>query len=107
MYLRDPLVTVLVQGFVGIFPDQIRVLGEASKLQSLPHKDGLTQLHLMIQVGGLTTYAAGNRAVLVRFEEGEKKIYAARLDDLIKDADLSANVDIHPADVLIIPESWF
>ena len=60
-------------------------------LQWLPYKDGLTQLHLMIQVGGLTTYAAGNRAVLVRFDEGEKKSYAARLDDLIKDADLSAN----------------
>ena len=96
-----------VQRFGGIFPDQTRVLGEASKLQSLPYKDGLTQLHLMIQVGGLTTYAAGNRAVLVRFEEGEKKSYAARLDDLIKDADLSANVDMHPADVLIIPEFWF
>jgi polysaccharide biosynthesis/export protein len=107
VYLRDPLVTVIVQGFVGVFPEQIRVLGEAGKPQSLPYKDGLTLLDLMIQVGGLTDFAAGNRAVLVRFEEGEKKNYNVRLDDLIKDADLSANVDMRPGDVLIIPESWF
>ena len=107
VYLRDPLVTVIVQGFVGVFPEQIRVLGEATKPQAFPYKDGLTLLDLMIEVGGLTDFAAGNRAVLVRFEEGEKKSYTVRLDDLIKDADLSANVDMRPGDILIIPESWF
>lgn len=107
VYLRDPLVTVIVQGFVGIFPEQIRVLGEAGKPQSLPYKDGLTLLDLMIQVGGLTTFAAGNRAVLARFEEGERKNYSVRLDDLVKNADLSANVDMRPGDILIVPESWF
>jgi polysaccharide biosynthesis/export protein len=107
VYLRDPLVTVIVQGFVGVFPEQIRVLGEAQKPQSLPYKDGLTLLDLMIQVGGLTTFAAGNRAVLARFEEGERMNYSVRLDDLIRKADLSANVDMRPGDILIIPESWF
>lgn len=107
VYLRDPLVTVIVQGFQGIYPEQIRVLGEATNPKSLRYVDGMTLLDLMIQVGGLTQFAAGNRAVLMRFEEGEKKHYTVRLDDLVKDADLSANVDMQPGDVLVIPESWF
>lgn len=107
VYLRDPLVTVIVQGFKGVFPEQIRVLGEATNPRSLRYIDGMTLLDLMIQVGGTTRFAAGNRAVLMRFEEGEKKRYTVRLDDLIKNADLSANVDMQPGDILIIPESWF
>jgi polysaccharide export outer membrane protein len=107
VYLRDPLVTVIVQGFRGVFPEQIRVLGEADTPQSLPYIDGMTLLDLMIAVGGITEFAAGNRAVLVRFEEGEKKNYIVRLEDLIKQADLTANVDMRPGDILIIPESWF
>jgi polysaccharide biosynthesis/export protein len=107
VYLRDPLVTVIVQGFVGVFPQQIRVLGEATKPTALQYRDGMTLLDLMIQVGGLTPFASGNRAVLMRFEEGEKKRYTVRLDDLVKDADMTANVDMQPGDILIIPESWF
>lgn len=107
VYLRDPLVTVIVQGFQGVFPEQIRVLGEATNPKSLRYIDGMTLLDLMIQVGGTTQFAAGNRSVLMRFEEGEKKKYIVRLDDLIKKADLSANVDMQPGDILIIPESWF
>ena len=107
VFLRDPLVTVIVQGFVGVFPEQIRVLGEATEPMSLPYRDGMTLLDLMIAVGGVTEFAAGNRVVLVRFEGGETKKYTVRLDDLIGQADLSANVDMHPGDILIIPESWF
>jgi polysaccharide biosynthesis/export protein len=107
VYLRDPLVTVIVQGFQGIFPEQIRVLGEATHPTALRYIDGMTLLDLMIQVGGTTQFAAGNRAVLMRFEKGEKKHYTVRLDDLTKAADLSANVDMQPGDILIIPESWF
>jgi polysaccharide export outer membrane protein len=107
IYLRDPLVTVIVQGFQGIYPEQIRVLGEASKPLALRYRDGMTLLDLMIQVGGVTRFAAGNRAVLMRFEEGEKKRYTVRLDDLVKDADLTANVDLQPGDILVIPEAWF
>lgn len=107
VYLRDPLVTVIVQGFQGIFPEQIRVLGEATNPRALPYRDGMTLLDLMIQVGGTTKFAAGNRAVLMRFEEGEKRRYTVRLDDLIEEADMSANVDMQPGDILIIPESWF
>lgn len=107
VYLRDPLVTVIVQGFVGVFPEQIRVLGAASNPKSLRYVDGMTLLDLMIQVGGITEFAAGNRAVLMRFEEGEKKRYTVRLNDLVRDADMSANVDMRPGDILVIPESWF
>jgi polysaccharide export outer membrane protein len=107
VYLRDPLVTVIVQGFQGVYPEQIRVLGEATTPTALRYRDGMTLLDLMIQVGGLTPFASGNRAVLMRFEEGEKKRYTVRLDDLIKDADMTANVDMQPGDILIIPESWF
>ncbi|AUB83213.1 XrtA/PEP-CTERM system exopolysaccharide export protein [Candidatus Thiodictyon syntrophicum] len=107
VYLRDPLVTVIVQGFQGIYPEQIRVLGEAAHAQSLRYIDGMTLLDLMIAVGGTTQFAAGNRAVLMRFEKGERKRYTVRLDDLIKRADMAANVDMRPGDILIIPESWF
>jgi polysaccharide export outer membrane protein len=107
VFLRDPLVTVIVQGFVGIFPEQIRVLGEATSPKSLPYRDGMTLLDLMIQVGGVTEFADANRAVLVRFQDGEKKQHTVRLRDLIEDADLTANVDMRPGDILLIPESWF
>lgn len=107
LFLRDPLVTVIVQGFVGVFPEQIRVLGEATEPLALPYRDGMTLLDLMIQVGGITEFAAGNQAVLVRFEDGEQNQYNVRLRDLIEDADLSANVDLRPGDILLIPESWF
>lgn len=107
VFLRDPLVTVIVQGFVGIFPEQIRVLGEATEPRRLQYRDGMTLLDLMIDVGGITEFADGNRAVLVRFEDGEQQRYTVRLRDLIQDADLTANVDLRPGDILIIPESWF
>ena len=107
VFLRDPLVTVIVQGFVGVFPEQIRVLGEATAPRALQYRDGMTLLDLLIAVGGITEFAAGNRAVLVRFENGVKNQYTVRLRDLIEDADLSANVDMRPGDILLIPESWF
>jgi polysaccharide export outer membrane protein len=107
VYLRDPLVTVIVQGFQGIYPEQIRVLGEATNPRALRYRDGMTLLDLMIEVGGLTRFAAGNRAVLMRFEEGERKQYTIRIDDLVERADMSANVDMQPGDILVIPESWF
>jgi polysaccharide export outer membrane protein len=107
VFLRDPLVTVIVQGFVGIYPEQIRVLGEATEPRALQYNDGMTLLDLLIAVGGLTEFADGNRAVLVRFEDGMKQQYTVRLRDLIEDADLTANVDMRPGDILLIPESWF
>ena len=106
-FVRDPLVTVFVGGFVGEYYDQVRVIGEATSPLALPYRRGMTALDLMIATGGLTEFAAGNRTVLVRYSGGGEKEYNLRLDDLIRDGDISANVDIEPGDILIIPEAWF
>ena len=106
-YLRDPLVTVIVNGFVGTFREQIRVLGEATQPRAMLYNDSMTLLDVMIQSGGLTDFADGNNATLVRAVEGKQEEYRLRLDDLIRDGDISANVDMRPGDVIIIPEAWF
>jgi polysaccharide export outer membrane protein len=105
-YLHDPVVTVTVNGFQGPFGQQVRVVGEATKPQAIPYRQSMTLLDVMIIVGGLTDYADGNHAVLTRSAEGGKQ-YSVRLRDLIKGGDISANVDMLPGDVLIIPQSWF
>lgn len=105
-YIRDPVVTVIVTGFQGPFNEQIRIIGEASKPQALPYRLDMSMLDVMIQVGGLTDFADGNRAVLVRGAEGGAQ-YTVRLRDLVKRGDISANVPVKPGDVLIIPQSWF
>lgn len=107
VYLRDPLVTVIVNGFVGSYEDQIRVVGEAGQPKSLLYRDSMTLLDLMIAVGGLTEFAAGNQTTLIRMEDGKMKQYTLRVDDLIRNGDISANVDMKPGDILIIPEAWF
>jgi polysaccharide biosynthesis/export protein len=106
-YVRDPLVTVFVGGFVGEYYDQVRVVGEATSPTSIPYRRGMTALDMLIQVGGLTEFAAGNKTVLVRYSEGGEREYNLRLDDLIRDGDISANVAMQPGDILIIPEAWF
>lgn len=105
-YIRDPVVTVVVNNFVGQYSEQVRVIGEASKPQTLPYRKNMTILDVMIAVGGLTDFADGNRAVLLRSVEGNKP-YTVRLRDLVKRGDVSANVEVRPGDVLIIPQSWF
>ena len=106
-YVRDPLVTVTVGGFAGEYDDQVRVVGEAVKPAATPWRQNMTVLDLMIQVGGLTEFASGNRAVLVRQTGGKEEEFGVRLDDLVRDGDISANVPLKPGDVLIIPEAWF
>lgn len=105
-YVRDPIVTVIVTGFVGPYSEQIRVVGEAAKPQFLPYKQKMTLLDVMIAVGGLTDFADGNAASILRVAEGDKR-YAVRIKDLIKRGDLSANVEMRPGDVLVIPQGWF
>ncbi len=105
-YIRDPVVTVIVGGFNGPYSEQIRIVGEAAKPQALPYRQDMTLLDLMIVVGGLTDFADGNNAILVRGKEGGKQ-YNVRLKDLLKRGDISANVDVKPGDILIIPQSWF
>ena len=106
-YLRDPLVTVIVDGFVGTFKEQIRVLGEAAQPRALLYNDSMTLLDVMIQSGGLTDFADGNNATLIRVVDGNQEAFRLRLDDLIRDGDISANVDMRPGDVIIVPEAWF
>lgn len=105
-YIRDPVVTVVVTQFVGPYSEQIRVVGEAGKPQTLPYKQKMTLLDVMIAVGGLTDFADGNSTTLLRTSESDKQ-YSVRVADLIKRGDVSANVDMKPGDVLIIPRSWF
>jgi polysaccharide biosynthesis/export protein len=105
-YIRDPVVTVIVAGGVGPYPEQIRVVGEATKPQALSYKQGMTLLDLMIVVGGLTDFADGNKALIMRASEGGK-LYSVRLKDLLKRGDISANVDVKPGDILLVPQSWF
>ncbi len=106
-YIKEPLVTVIVEGFVGPIPEQVRVIGEASQPRSLPYRADMTVLDAMIAVGGLTRYAAGNDAVLVRTINGEQSTYSVRLASLIRDGDVSSNVALQPGDILIIPQRLF
>ena len=105
-FVRDPVVTVIVTSFVGPYSEQIRVVGEAAKPQFLPYKQKMTVMDVMIAVGGLTEFADGNKATLVRAAEGNKR-YSVRLQDLVKRGDISANVEMLPGDILIIPQGWF
>ena len=105
-YIRDPVVTVIVTAFVGPYSEQVRVVGEAAKPQFLPYKQKMTVLDVMIAVGGLTDFAAGNSATILRTSENNKQ-YSVRLRDLMKRGDISANVEMMPGDILIIPQSFF
>jgi polysaccharide export outer membrane protein len=105
-FIREPVVTVIVTSFVGPYSEQIRVVGEATKPQTLPYVQKMTLLDVMISVGGMTDFADGNRATILRTAEGNKQ-YSVRIKDLVKNGDVSANVEMRPGDVLIIPQSWF
>jgi polysaccharide export outer membrane protein len=106
-YVRQPVVSAIVNGFVGVPEQRVRVVGEATNPTGIPYTMHMTLLDLMIAVGGMTEYAAGNKSVLVRVEDGQFSSYGLRLDDLIKDGDISANVTLMPGDIIIISESWF
>jgi len=104
--VRDPVVTVIVTGFVGPYSEQIRVVGEAAKPQALPYKQKMTLLDVMIAVGGLTDFADGNAASITRTAAGGERL-SVRIKDLVKRGDISANVEMRPGDILIIPQGWF
>lgn len=106
-FVTDPVVTVIVSNFVGPFSQQVRVVGEASEPKAIPYRQNMTALDAMIATGGLTPYAAGDRATLVRKTNGRQQSYNLRLGDLLKDGDMSANVPLQPGDVIIIPQSYF
>jgi polysaccharide export outer membrane protein len=106
-YIQQPVVTVIVTGFVGPYTEQIRVIGQASKPQALPYRQGMSLMDVLIAVGGLAEFAAGNSASVVRNVDGKQMKIGVRLNDLIKKGDVSANMPMRPGDVLVIPESFF
>ena len=107
VYVKNPVVTVMVNGFIGPYAEQIRVVGQATNPQALPYRDQMTLLDLMIAVGGLTEFADGNKSIVVRVIDGEWQQFGVRIDDLINGADITANTYVLPGDILIVPESWF
>jgi polysaccharide export outer membrane protein len=108
-YIKDPIVSVIVENFSGTFSQQVRIVGATEKPASIPYRANMTLLDAMISVGGLSEYAAGNRAKLVRYDRntGKQIEYNIKLSSLLKNGDSSANVRLEPGDVIIIPESMF
>lgn len=106
-YVKSPSVNVLVASFQGTFDEQVRVVGQAANPQAIPYRQGMTVLDVMIAVGGLGEFAAGNRAKLVRKIDGRTVEYSVRLGDLLNKGEIKHNAEIKPGDVLIIPESFF
>ncbi len=106
-YMKKPVVTVTVTQFVGRYTEQIRVVGQVGTPQILPYREYITLLDVIIAVNGMTEYAAGNRAIIVRTEAGQQKQIKVRLDDLLESGDISANLRMQPGDVLFVPEAWF
>lgn len=106
-YVRSPVVTVIMQGFEGEAQQQVRVVGQAAEPAAVPYRQGMTVLDVMIQVGGLSEFAAGNRSKIIRKMDGESVEIRVRLDDLLNDGRIKENIRVLPGDVLIIPESFF
>lgn len=106
-YVKTPQVSVIVSNFTSTFDQQVRVLGEAQKPLALPYQSGMTVLDVMVAVGGLTEFAAGNKAVLIRGKGEDRQSYRLRLDDLLRKGNITANVPVLPGDVILIPESLF
>ncbi len=106
-FIQQPEVTVIVSEFVGAYSQQVRVIGEAAKPQAMPYRARMSVLDVMIAAGGLTQFAAGNRAMIVRQNGDHSEQIPVNLDNLLKDGDISANVQVMPGDILVIPQSWF
>ena len=107
IYINNPRVTVSVNNFSGPLSEQVRVIGEATNPSAVSYTEHMTLLDLMIAVGGLTEFADGNNAKLVRVINGQQSTFALSIDDLIRSGDIQQNVDILPGDIIIIPEAWF
>jgi polysaccharide export outer membrane protein len=107
-YIQEPNVTVIVRGFIGPPDRQVRVIGEATDPLAIPYRDHMSLLDVMIAIKGLTKYASGNRSIIVRtLPDGKELSIRVRINDLIKDGDISQNIEMAPGDTLIIPQSWF
>jgi polysaccharide export outer membrane protein len=106
-FIQQPVVTVIVTGFTGTYGEQIRVIGQAARPQALPYRRDMSLMDVLIAVGGVTEFASGNKASVIRNIDGKLQKMPVRLNDLIKEGDISANMSMRPGDVLVIPESFF
>ena len=106
-YVQGPTVSVMVTGFVGPYSQQVRVIGEAAKPQALPYRENMTLLDVMAVVGGITDFADGDKASILRVVDGKSQQFGVRISSLLRRGDLSANVQMRPGDVLVIPQSFF
>ncbi len=106
-FIQQPVVTVVVTNFVGNYGDQIRVIGQAARPQALAYRRDMSLMDVLITVGGITEFAAGNKASVIRTVDGKQEKLNVRLNDLIRDGDISANMPMRPGDILVIPESFF
>ena len=106
-FIQQPVVTVIITAFAGPYEEQIRVIGQAAKPQALAYRQGMSLMDVLIAVGGITEFASGNKANIIRTIDGKQQKLNVRLNDLIKDGDISANVPVRPGDVLVIPQSFF
>ncbi|WP_373986913.1 XrtA/PEP-CTERM system exopolysaccharide export protein [Duganella sp. BuS-21] len=106
-YIQQPMVTVIVTSFIGPYTQQIRVIGEAARPQALAYRQGMSLMDVLIAVGGITDFAAGNKAKILRMVDGKREAVPVRLRDLLRGGDISANVAVLPGDILVIPEGWF
>jgi polysaccharide export outer membrane protein len=105
-YVRSPQVNVIVSQPISIY-SQVRIIGQVAKPQALPYREGITALDAVLAVGGLAPFAAGNRAKIVRAENGKQREIKIKLDDLVNKGDMRQNFALKPGDVLVIPESRF
>jgi len=106
-YIQQPMVTVIVTSFIGPYTQQIRVIGEAARPQALAYRQGMSLMDVLIAVGGITDFAVGNKAKILRMVDGKREALPVRLRDLLRGGDISANVAVLPGDILVIPEGWF
>ncbi|MCC7282327.1 MAG: polysaccharide export protein [Acetobacteraceae bacterium] len=108
-YVRDPTVSVMVTSFTGMPNLQVRIIGEAAQPMAIPYVEGMTVLDVVIRAGGLTRYASGNRAEIIRRAGADAQPQSIRvhLSDLIRDGDISQDIAMRPGDTLIIPQGWF
>ena len=106
-FIQQPVVTVVVTGFVGNYGEQIRVIGQAARPQALAYRRDMSLMDVLIAVGGVTEFASGNKAIIIRTVDGKQEKLNVRLDDLIKEGDISANMPMRPGDILVVPESFF
>lgn len=105
-YVRSPKVNVIVTVPVSAF-SQVKVVGQVKLPQALPYREGMTVLDVVLAVGGLAEFAAGNRAKIVRSEGGKTREIRVRLGDLLNKGDIAQNVLVRPGDVLVVPQSVF